>query len=452
MSNKKLTRRDALKIGACAAVGATGLLSVSSILTSAKADEKKKSNAPAKAVIEIWLGGGASQLETFDPKPKAGKIYTGPITDSIKTSVHGMEICSLMPNLAKHAEKYSLIRSLTHGVFAHETAAYRMQTGREQGGNTVFPSIGSIVSFFQGYNAGYDDLIPPLISLTKAKGRFTEAGYLGPKYKSFATGGNPARHPFYVDGIIAKGVSDSRQQRRRELLADLNALGDLSQAKQQLAFVEMQQRKAYELILGKERKLFDLRTENSATRRRYGMNTFGQSCLMARRLVQRSVKYVTVNFGGWDTHKRHFESIRGKTRNLDVGLSALIEDLANRDMLDSTVVWCSGEFGRTPKIMWESPWNGGRGHFGNCFSGLVAGGGFEGGKIIGASNYNTSEVIERPVLPQDLLGSILMCMGIDPEADMPLALSETLQVMPEKIGDVKSKGRLLEIMPFARNA
>ena len=446
---KNITRRDALKIGAITA-GATAI--APRILQAASDKKSQKNNPPAKAIIEIWLGGGPSQQETFDPKPKAGKEYTGPLDKPIETNVKGMKICQLLPRLAKQADKYSLIRSMTHGINGHETAAYMMQTGRAPGGRLVYPSIGSLVSLFKGYDAGYDDLIPPFISLTRAKGRFAEAGFLGPQYKSFATGGNPSRHPFYVDGIISPGVSDARQQARRKMLENLNRLGKLSEMKDQLAQVDEQQAKAYELILGKERKLFDLRTEDRALRMKYGMNPFGQSCLMARRLVQRGVKYISVNLAGWDTHKRHFEFIRQRTNVFDMGIATLLEDLAKNNLLDSTVVWCSGEFGRTPKVMWNSPWNGGRGHYGKCFSALVAGGGFKAGKVLGRSDESASNVVERPVYPQELLGSILECVGIDPEAAMPAAKEKNQKIMPAKIGEFSGQGRLSEIMNFVRKA
>ncbi|MBT3279056.1 MAG: DUF1501 domain-containing protein [Phycisphaerales bacterium] len=403
-----------------------------------------KAKPHAKAVIEIWLAGGPAHLDTFDPKPKAGRDYCGPMNKALKTNVKGMEISPFLPQLAKQADKYSLIRSMTHGVQGHETAAYMMQTGRPQGGMTVFPSIGSVVSKFKGYDNGYTDVIPPFISLTKAKGRFSESGFLGPKYKSFSTGGDPNRTPFYVNGIIAAGISDQRQKDRRALKDQLNTLGSANPDD----FKEHEQatRKAYELILGKERKLFDLNTEDKAVRDMYGRNTFGQSCLMARRLVQRGVPYICVNLSGWDTHKRHFETFRPRVAVLDQGLAALLQDLTKHDMLDSTLVWCSGEFGRGPKIQWSAPWNGGRSHYGHCFSAMVAGGGFKPGKIVGSSTPTGEKVATRPVYPQDLLGSIYDRLGIDPDGALPNPRGADYKVMPTVIGKSKGAGRLKEIM------
>ncbi len=434
--SNSISRRTVLQAGAAAAaLAATNLPALAA---------PKPPKATAKCVIEIWLAGGPAHLDTFDPKPNAGRDYCGPMTKTLKTNVKGMEISPFLPMLAKQADKYSLIRSMTHGVQGHETAAYMMQTGRPSGGATVYPSIGSVVSMFKGYDHGYDDVIPPFISLTKAKGRFDESGFLGPKYKSFATGGDPNRTPFYVNGIISAGINDQRQKDRRALKESLNTLGKTNP--DDFAQHNECTRKAYELILGKERKLFDLSTEDAALRTRYGRNTFGQSCLMARRLVERGVPYISINLGGWDTHKRHFEVFKPRAKTLDDGLSALLEDLAKRGLLDSTVVWCSGEFGRGPKIQWNAPWNGGRSHFGHCFSALVAGGGFKAGKVLGRSNATGEKVAERPVYPQDLLGTIYERLGIDPDGALPNPRAAKLQVMPTNIGKSKGAGRLHELV------
>ena len=180
-------------------------------------------------------------------------------------------------------------------------------------------------------------------------------------------------------------------------------------------------------------------------RDKYGHNTFGQSCLAARRLVERGVPYVTINYKGWDTHKRHFESMRRMLPEMDAGMSALLADLSDKGLLDSTIIWWGGEFGRTPKVQWEAPWNGGRGHYGNCFSVVVAGGGFNGGKVVGASDAKGEEVAERPVHPEDLIGSMYQLLGIDPDGPMPNPRGLDLKVMPASTTEA-GKGRLKEIM------
>lgn len=437
MNETSITRREWMKLGM---MGAAGLAATNAGLA---APVIKK---PAKAVIQIWMWGGPAHLDTFDPKPGAGRDYIGPFDKPLATNVDGVRICEMLPQLAKQADKYSIIRSMTHGNNGHETAAYIVQTGR-QPDRLSWPGLGAIVSSFKGYDHGYKGLIPPYVVLTTTQGRFSECGFLGPKYKPFATGGDPAKPRFEVEGVIAPGISDERQKRRRDLLHRLDTLGRAMPADLHFHELDRCEEQAYELILGDSRKIFDLSQENDALRDRYGRNTFGQSCLMARRLVEQGVPYVTINYKGWDTHKQHFEIMRRRLPEMDAGFATLLQDLSDRGLLDSTIVWWGGEFGRTPKILWESPWNGGRNHFGNCFCSVLAGGGFAGGQVVGKSDATGSEVAERPVHPNDLLGSICERMGIDPEGPLPNPLGKDLKVMPDEVpGFEKDHGRLREIM------
>lgn len=434
-----LSRREALR--RCL-FGAGGLLLLNGWGTRAFAAAPA---AKAKSVIQIWLWGGPCHIDTFDPKPEAGADYCGTLNSPIETNISGVRIGQLLPTLAKQADRYSLIRSMTHGNNGHETAAYMVQTGRDSGGREVFPSAGAVVSLFKGYEAGYQGMIPPYIVLTEPQGRFSEAGFLGSKYKPFATGGDPGKTKFEVEGIVAPGVTDQRQKRRRELLHQLNTLGQAMPGDATLNTLYQSEDQAYELILGDAGKLFNLSQEKDELRDRYGRNTFGQSCLMARRLVEKGVPYITINYKGWDTHKQHFQAMNRKLPELDKGLATLLQDLADHGLLDSTVVWVSGEFGRTPKVQTESPWNGGRGHWGKVFSALVAGGGFKGGQVIGASDSRGEEVKDRPVYPVDLLGSVYELLGIDANAKLPHPQGLDLRVLPNATG-LKSGGRLKEIM------
>jgi len=286
----------------------------------------------AKSVIQIWMWGGPAHLDTFDPKPEAGENYCGPLNSPIETNVRGIRICELLPLLAKQADKYSLIRSMTHGIYAHETASYTVQTGRIAGGHDVYPSVGAVVSLFKGYNAGYKGLIPPYIVLTEPQGRFSEEGFLGSRYKPFATGGDPARPRFAVEGILAEGITDQRQRERREYLHQLDTLGRALKGDPQLAARDDAERLAYELILGDAGKVFDLSQEKDDLRDRYGRTTFGQSCLVARRLVERGVPYITINYqGGWDTHKDNFPTMRRRVPEMDKAMAALLQDLDARE-------------------------------------------------------------------------------------------------------------------------
>ena len=441
-----VTRREALQR---AIYGAAGLALLDHGFVEAQTLNAKpavNANAKAKSVIQIWMWGGPPHNDTFDPKPDAGYDYCGPLNKTTDTNVTGIRIGELLPLLAQHADKYSILRSVTHGNNGHETASYLMQTGQQPGGRTVYPCVGAVVGLFKGYDAGYEGLIPPYIVLTQPQGRFSESGFLGLKYKPFATGGDPARTPFVVEGVVAEGITEQRQRQRRELMHTLDTLGKALPDNPQFSQLDTCEEKAYELILGDAGKLFDLSTEKQELRDLYGRSTFGQSCLMARRLVEAGVPYVTINYGGWDTHKQHFETMRRKLPEMDRGMSTLLVDLAQRGLLDSTIVWWIGEFGRTPKVQWEAPWNGGRSHFGAVFSSLLAGGGFKGGQVVGSSNATATEVRDRPISPQDLIGSMYTQLGINPTGPLPNPRGWDIQVLQKDEGGIPGDGPLTEIM------
>lgn len=178
----------------------------------------------------------------------------------------------------------------------------------------------------------------------------------------------------------------------------------------------------------------------------YGRNELGQSCLLARRLVERGFRCITINSRGWDTHKGHFAAMRRKLPQLDAGLATLLKELSERGLLDSTIVWCCGEFGRTPKVDWQPPWDGGRHHYGKVFSALVAGGGFKGGHVVGSSDAKGAEVKERPVYPVDLISSMYDLLGIDPDGTMPNPQGPPVRITAAPDEDVKRGGKLTEIM------
>jgi len=439
-----ISRREAVGRGL---LGAAGLVLGSQLRAGEQAaPSKSKPNAKAKSVIQVWLWGGASHIDTFDPKPDAGPDFTGPLRNPIATNVDGIRIGEQLTELAKCTDKYSLIRSMTHGINGHETAAYMVQTAREPGGRDVYPCAGAVVSLFRGYNAGYQGLIPPYIVVTQPQGRFSEAGFLGNRFKPFATGGDPGRVPFVVEGVVAQGITEQRQKNRRDFLGKLNSLAHAMPGDPQLAALDQCDEQAYDLILGDAGKVFDLTQEKDELRERYGRTTFGQACLLSRRLVEKGVPYVTINYSGWDTHKGHFQTVQRKHTELDRGLATLLLDLSERGLLDSTIVWCCGEFGRTPRVQWEPPWNGGRGHFGKVFSVLVAGGGFKGGRVVGSSNATGEEVQDRPVYPVDLIGSMYQLLGIDATANLPHPQGQLAMVLPAAGDGAKSGGLLTEIM------
>ncbi|MCS7045511.1 MAG: DUF1501 domain-containing protein [Gemmataceae bacterium] len=399
----------------------------------------------ANAVIQVWLWGGASHLDTFDPKPQAGEAFTGPLNRPIATTDRSVFIGELLPQLAGQFDKYSIIRSMTHGNNSHETASYLVQTGRNPSERVVYPTAGAVVSLFRSRGASHLGLLPPYIVLTQPQGRFDEAGFLGNRYRPFATGGDPNAPRFVVEGLVGQRTEGQLRQ-RRELLRQLGTLTQAAPGDATLQALARSEEEAYELLLGDASRLFDLDREPRELRDRYGRNTFGQSCLMARRLVQRGVPYVTINFGGWDTHRDHFPAMRTKLPQLDRGLATLFADLADKGLLATTIVWCCGEFGRTPRVATEPPWNGGRHHHGQVFSAIVGGGGFRGGCVVGASDARGETVRDRPVYPHDLIGSMYELLGIDPNGRLPHPQGLHVRVIPDADEEAASGGRLREIM------
>jgi uncharacterized protein (DUF1501 family) len=293
----------------------------------------------------------------------------------------------------------------------------------------------------------YKGLIPPYVVLTQPQGRFSEEGFLGPRLKPFATGGDPNAARFEVEGVSIKGMTEDRQKARSVLREKLNTMGDAMRASPRLAEAAEARKQAYEFILGQAREVFDLSKEKPELRDRFGRHTFGQDCLAARRMVEAGVPYIVINYsGGWDTHSNHFPTMRRQCPQLDQGLAMLLQDLHDHGLLESTLVWCCGEFGRTPRVDWQPPWNGGRNHHGEVFTALVAGGGFKGGHLVGASDAKAEEVKARPVYPVDLLGSIYALGGIDATARLPHPMGAEAHVLPSGSEGAKSAGLLTEIM------
>ena len=331
----------------------------------------------------------------------------------IETNVPGIKICELLPLLAKQADKYSIIRSMTHGNNGHETAAYIVQTGRMPGGRLVYPCVGAVVSLFKGYDAGYKGLIPPYIVLTEPLGRFS------PKRDFWANVTSrlpPAairrKRPSPWKASWRRASPTQRQKDRRELLHQLNTLDHAMPNDAELAASNQAEQQAYDMILGDGAKVFDLSQEKTELRDRLRPHQI-RPVLPRRAAAGRTRRSVTSPSitPGWDTHKENFQAMRRLLPDLDKGMATLLQDLSDRGLLDSTIVWWGGEFGRTPKIQWEEPWNGGRGHWGKVFSAVVAGGGFKGGHVVGASDAKGEEVKERPVYPVDLIGSMYELLG-----------------------------------------
>jgi len=460
-----VSRRDFLRVGTLA----LGALTVADLLRLQAASAAPGATMPAaagpltrpatrpvaaraKSVIQLWMGGGPPHLDTFDPKPNAGEEYCGPLRKPLSTNVAGIQIAETLPLLAKVADKYTIIRGSTHGNNGHETATYIVQTGTLPSPDLVYPAVGAVVAYKKEHEGGYRGALPPYVTLTSALGRFSEAGFLGPAYQTFATGGDPSAKDFAVQGLAPpRSMTDARLAERRSLLQSIDALSRDFDRDRAVREMDAYQGKAYDLILGDAKKAFDLSGESDALRDRYGRNRFGQSCLLARRLVEHGVPFVTVNMGGWDTHKDNFPAMQKLCPTLDAGFATLLADLAERGLLDSTIVVWYGEFGRTPKVANEPPWFGGRHHFGAVYSTVVAGGGFKGGTVLGSSDTRGETVKDRPVYPWDLSATIYQLMGIDPMGTLPHPQGCVAHVTPlagttDAKTEVKTGGILHEII------
>lgn len=398
----------------------------------------------AKSVILIYLDGGPSQTDTFDPKPETSRDIYGLLKGVTQTNVPEIVLGEKFPLLAQQADKFSLIRSMTHGVFAHETAHYAMITGDLSKGSVVYPSFGSVIAFRK--KETYKGILPPYISLVNANSRFNEGGFLGNEFKSFDTNGTPEKGIFEVDGIVNTLVKPDAFLTRIELLNAFETESRVGAAKSVQKNIAELRAKNIEIIRGETRRVFDLSTESVDVRQKYGMTRIGQSCLVARRLVQAGVPFINVRTTGWDTHKAHFPRMNDMLPELDRALAALLSDLAEKGLLQNTIVLCGGEFGRTPKVQWEAPWNGGRAHFGTAFTYLVAGGGFLPSKVIGATDKTGENIIDRKVFPADLIGTVYLLMGIDPKGTLPHATEGTLPLLPSLGKKGQSNGLLTELI------
>jgi uncharacterized protein (DUF1501 family) len=319
-----------------------------------------------------------------------------------------------------------------------------MISGDLSKGNIVYPSFGSVIAFKKKDN--YQGILPPYISLVNANSRFNEGGFLGNEYKSFDTNGAPEKGVFEVDGLINSFVNEKTFSARIDLLKRYDSISNGIADKTISNEIELLRGKVTRLIQGEIRKVYDLSSESKEMRQAYGMTRIGQSCLVARKLVESGVPFITVRTTGWDTHKAHFPRMNAMLPELDQALAALLADLAAKGLLDKTIVLCGGEFGRTPRVQWEAPWNGGRAHFGTAFSYLVAGGGFKASMVIGATDKTGENITERKVFPCDLIGTVYQLMGIEPYGTLPHPTEGKVPILPSLGKQGQSNGLLTELI------
>jgi len=397
-------RRDFLKVGALSGFGLG--LGLPQFLAKA-GDGAVNPNAKGKAAIFVRLSGGPTHMDTFDLKPDAPDTHRGEFKE-IKTNVPGVRFCEHLPKLAKVADKFAILRGVSHTLAAHALGTQYLMTGNRPLPSLRYPSYGAVVS----KEMGSAKELPAFVAVPNQGNDPT--GFLGVEYGPFETGTVPrAGERMDVRGLALRGITLDEVDRRNNLVAKYDqAFGDFAKDDKILAGMDEFSAKAYQMMRStKAREAFDLTQESPAISGLFDEQSFSQSCLLATRLVESGVKFVTLNLGGWDTHNDNFNRL--KTTNLpalDAGLSGLFRTLEEKGMLESTSVFVTGEFGRTPKINART----GRDHYPRALFCLMAGGGMKGGQVIGASDAKGEGPKDKAITPDDVAASFIHSLGIDP--------------------------------------
>jgi hypothetical protein len=361
-------------------------------------------------MILLWMAGGPSQFETFDPKPNTSSAGD---KSAIQTSVSGIEISEDWKNTAKVMSDIALIRSMTNKEGNHQRATYQMHTGYVPSGSVKHPSLGSNITREIG-NRELD--IPSIVSV----GATTGAGFLGVDYEPFNI-----NNPGNIPNNVAATVPDQRYQKRLGLLGRLDTEFASRGGEVVVKNHSKIYNKASSLVLSPQTEVFDLSKEPDSLRQQYGESNFGKGCLLARRLVEAGSTFIEVRSNGWDNHFNLSEVISPRSKEVDAGMAALITDLKQRGMLDRTLVVWMGEFGRTPKINARA----GRDHYPRVFNAALAGGGIKGGQVIGASTDDGSAVKDRPVNVTDLFSSICHSLKVDPKKENMSPLGRPMKIV-----------------------
>ncbi len=398
-----LGRRGFLTVGA---LGGLGLSLGDFFRLRAMADQKHYDFIEAKAdsVIHVFLPGGMAHQESFDPKPYSPLEFRGEM-GVVKTKTGDLFGESLQ-RLASISDKFTVIRSMTHGEAAHERGTHNMFTGYKPSPALTFPSFGSVIS----HEYGPKNNLPPYVAIPGIPNEFAGSGYLSSSYGPFSLGADPANAGFRVQDLsLPGGVDVNRFTRRRSALEAVNAHFASRQSSDAVTAMDTFYERAYSLISSdKAREAFNIEAEDAALRDKYGRNTAGQRLLLARRLVEAGVRFVSLTYGGWDMHSQITAGFKNQMPPLDQALATLFEDLESRGLLQRTMVMVSSEFGRTPKI---NP-DGGRDHWPKVFSVLLGGGGIKGGMVYGASDPTATEPELDPVSPEDLAYTMYRMLGI----------------------------------------
>ncbi|MBL8852425.1 MAG: DUF1501 domain-containing protein [Planctomycetaceae bacterium] len=427
-----MSRRNVLSVGALAGLGLTFTDFLR--IKSAQADQKDyvSKEGPAKSVIFIFLPGGMAHQESFDPKPYAPLEYRGPL-GSIATSIPGVRFGELMPQTAQIADRLCICPSMTHGEAAHERGTHNMYTGYRPSPALQYPSMGSVVS----HEFGPRHDLPPYVMIPSLPNVYAGTGYLSSSYAGFSLGADPAGDGFKVRDLeLPGGVDEQRFGRRRNMLEAVNQYFTSKEQADSLNAVDTFYQRAYSILSSEKARLaFDIDKEDPALRDRYGRNTAGARLLLARRLVESGVRFVSLTYGGWDHHDNIEGNMRGQMPPLDQGFATLIRDLEERGLLDSTLVCMCTEFGRTPKINQT----GGRDHWPKVFTTVMAGGGLKKGIVYGSSNSTASEPEDNPLTVEDWATTVYDRLGIVADKELmapgnrPIEICDGGKVIKEMI-------------------
>jgi len=450
-----ITRRDFVRVGA---LGTLGLGLPQLLQAEAQAAEiakaAGKSTKREKSVILFFLMGGQSQLDMWDMKPDAPEMIRGEFKP-INTNVDGIQICEHMPLLARRADKFAIIRSMTHHVKNHAPAGYYALSGMAPKRDTVslglahddYPAPGSVAALLKPATRNvpsYVQLSPPIVGDTGLQMPGLHAGVLGAKYDPLKVTNDPNQSGFQVEELsLPVEVTDQRLNARRSLLELVESEFALAKESPSIGRMGQFYQRAFNLVTSPEaRKAFDIGEESPKLRERYGRNIYAQQLLLARRLVEAGTRLVTIVWGGpinapldyWDTHQGNFPKQKDKLIPIfDQCYSALMDDLQDRGMLEDTLVVAMGEFGRTPRVGQITANGGtdstGRDHWPFCYSITLAGGGVRGGQVIGKSDKTTDMYEERPVTPEDLIATIYHSLGISHHSEMHDQLNRPLPVV-----------------------
>jgi hypothetical protein len=410
-SGNLLERRGFLTVGAIGGLG----LSLGDFFrmrqVRADAARPEAPQATAQSMIYIYLPGGYAHQETFDPKPFAPVEYRGPM-GSIETSIPGVRFGEVLPNIAKIADKLAICRSMTHGEAAHERGTHNMFTGYRPSPALNYPSMGSVIS----HEFGPRENLPPYVCIPQQPNEFAGSGYLSSAYSGFSIGSDPANANFKVRDLnLPEGIDAVRFDKRRRMLDAVNDHFRQKEKSDSLDALDTFYQRAYSLISSaKAQEAFDLSKETDAIKDEYGRNQAGLRMLMARRLVESGVRFVTLTYGGWDHHDNIQNAMKTQAPALDQGFAALIRDLDRRGMLQSTLVCIGTEFGRTPKINATA----GRDHWPKVYSIAMAGGGIKAGMVYGSSNPTASEPEDDALTVEDWATTIYNRLGINAEKEL----------------------------------